>query len=238
MNLRRSFRTTVLAACTLLLLYGNATVAVAQNQSASPSKLHPGDLNTEFSRVYTFVDKTGLGHQHAIEGKLESGTLQLGAQTNAGELVFDMTSFDADTPRARKYIGLSGTTDSGTRRDVNANMKGTDILNVSRYPTATFAIKSALAAQETAGSSKAVYELVGEFTLHGRKRPLTVKAEVEQERGWLHVRGNFVIKQTDFGITPFSKAFGAIGVANALRIHGDLWVAPSIESTVPTSVDQ
>jgi hypothetical protein len=51
--------------------------------------------------------------------------------------------------------------------------------------------------------------------------------DVEQARGWLHVRGEFTIKQTSFGITPYSKAFGAIGVADRLRIHGDLWVAPS-----------
>jgi len=43
----------------------------------------------------------------------------------------------------------------------------------------------------------------------------------------LHIRGNFTILQTDYGITPYSKAFGAIGVANPLRIYGDLYVAPT-----------
>ena len=39
------------------------------------------------------------------------------------------------------------------------------------------------------------------------------------------VRGAFRVKQTDFGITPFSKAFGTIGVADTLVIYGELYVA-------------
>jgi hypothetical protein len=54
-----------------------------------------GKVNTEFSRVYIFVDKAGVvGHKHAVEGKLVSGDL---FQNNSreGALVFDMQSFDA-----------------------------------------------------------------------------------------------------------------------------------------------
>lgn len=203
-------------------------VAVSDPQSkqavATPN---PGDVNVKVSRVYTFVDKSGLGHQHAIEGKLSSGSLMLGVDSSAGQIVIDMRSFEADTIEARRYLGLSGSTDESTRSKVNANMNGSDVLNVQKYPRATFDVTSALPTGKKSSRGLPTYDLRGNFTLHGTKRPIQVIAEVEQARGWLHVRGYFVIKQTSFGITPYSKAFGAIGVSDSLRIHGDLWVAPN-----------
>jgi polyisoprenoid-binding protein YceI len=108
-------------------------------------------------------------------------------------------------------------------------MKGRAVLDVSRYPSATFDVASAKATDRKSKSGLPIYELLGTFTLHGKQRPLRVLADVEQARGWLHVRGSFSVKQTSFGITPYSKAFGVIGVADALRIHGDLWVAPNTQ---------
>jgi polyisoprenoid-binding protein YceI len=213
----------------LVLLWIPAVWAQDADRGAKTEEsAQPGDVNVRVSRVFTFVDKTGLGHQHAIEGNLAVGsTLKLGAESEAGKLVFDMRSFDADTSTARRYLGLSGVTDASTRSKVNANMKGRDVLNVQQYPLATFDVRSALATGKKSQRGLPTYELAGTFQLHGTSKPLRILAEVEQARGWLHVRGNFAISQTSYGITPFSKVFGAIGVTDSLRIHGDLWVAPS-----------
>ena len=69
------------------------------------------------------------------------------------------------------------------------------------------------------------YQLDGDFTLHGVTRPIRVVADVEEANGWLHLRGGFSILQTQFGMTPYTKAFGAVGVTDRLDIWGDLWVA-------------
>lgn len=215
-----------LATVALLFVLGLNT-AVAQDAAETAPSFQPADVQIQASRVFVFVEKTGLVHQHGVEAKLNASTLVLAANENAGQLVFDMTSFDADTPVARKYVGLSGTTDDGTRTAVNKNMKGSAVLNVTQFPTATFDVASAKATGQTSGSGLPVYQLDGQFTLHGTKRPLSIMVEVEQSRGWLYVRDNFTIKQTDFGITRYSKAFGAIGVADELKIYGDLFVAPN-----------
>jgi hypothetical protein len=39
------------------------------------------------------------------------------------------------------------------------------------------------------------------------------------------LRGNFTILQSDFGITPYKAALGAVGVADELKIWGDIWIA-------------
>ena len=202
----------------------SATQTTTAAKPAAPS--HPGDVHLDSSRIYVFVDKTGFGHQHAVMGKLASGNLRLDG-SGAGQLVFDMTSFDADSDHARKYLGLSGSTDASTRQQVNANMLGADVLNVKRYPEARFDLQSAKSLDKPSRRGLPQYELQGDFTLHGVKRSIRFTADGEEQNGWLHLRGGFSILQSHYGITPFSKAFGAVGVADQLQIWGDLWVLPA-----------
>jgi polyisoprenoid-binding protein YceI len=191
----------------------------------------PGEVNTERSRVYIHVGKTGLGHEHAVAGVLKAGHLTLDVAERAGEVVFDMTKFVADPDYARKYIGLQGVSDASTRGKVTANMLGPDVLDVARHSTAIWTISSARATGKQSRRGQPLYEFHGEFTLHGTTRPLRLLAEAEQRDGWFHIVGNFSLLQTDYGIRPFSKAFGAIGVADQLTIYGDLWVASDTTAT-------
>lgn len=194
-------------------------------QAAEPkTTLAPGEVDPRISRAYIYVGKTGLGHEHAVVGAVKSGSIDLGAAQNAGEIVFDMRTFTADTPEARRYIGLQGTTDASTRQQVTANMLGADVLNVGRFPTATFKIHSAVLTKNKSRSGKPQYQLDGKFTLHGVTQPLRLFAEADEVQGKVHLRGSFAIFQTSFGIRPFSKAFGAVGVTNQLTIHGDIWL--------------
>ena len=183
-----------------------------------------GDVDLAGSRVYVFVGKTGLGHNHAVVGLLQAGRVVIGAAEQAGMLVFDMQSFRADTAEARKALGLQGQTDSWTQQQVTTNMTGPDVLDVAHHPTATFQIRSALAAPRQAANRPPVYELVGVFTLRGQAREVVIPVEVEQRGGWLRLRGMFSIKQTDFGMKPYTKLGGAVGVADELRINGDVLV--------------
>ena len=68
-------------------------------QQVSGAKEAKVDLKT--SRVYILVDKLRLGHPHGVEGNLKSGKLKLDAKSDAGQLVFDMSTFAADTDSAR-----------------------------------------------------------------------------------------------------------------------------------------
>lgn len=204
----------------------------ATEGSEAEESLEPAQVSLTKSRVYVFVDKTGFGHQHGIEGRLKSGNVNLGALEDAGELVFDMRSFDGDTDAARRYVGLQGSTDLSTRRQVTDNMKNAQILNVAQYPTATFAIKSATSTDRKSSKGIPLYELTGNFTLRGKQSPLKFEAEAETKDGFTHIRGHFSILQTQYGITPFRKALGTIGVADQLVIHGDLWVAAEESAAV------
>lgn len=198
--------------------------AVAQRIEAA--KKPTGNVDLERSRVYILVGKTGFGHEHGVTGQLAAGQLVLGAAKDAGEIVFDMTTFAADTAAARKFVGLTGETDEDTQKQVNANMLGKDVLNVAKFPTATFRIDSALPIKGPAGSKANYFQLEGAFTLHGVERPIKFTCAASPlKEGGSHVATKFKIRQSDFGIKPFTKALGAVGVADELTIWGDLVVA-------------
>jgi hypothetical protein len=74
--------------------------------------------------------------------------------------------------------------------------------------------------------------------LHGVTRPIQVVAEAEEQKGWLHLRGGFTMLQSQFGITPFTKAFGAVGVADELKVYGDLWFARERQEVVAAAAAQ
>lgn len=200
-------------------------VAAAAGTARGQQPPAAGDVDIAGSRVYVFVGKTGLGHEHAVTGAVAAGRVRLGAAERAGTLVFDMRSFRADLPEARKLLGLEGETDPGTRKQVDDNMLGPAILDVSRHPTATLEIRSALPATQRSADGKTAYDLVGMFTLHGTARPVAIRAEAEMAGSVVRLWGSFVIRQTDYGIKPFSKLGGVIGVADELRIYGDIRVA-------------
>lgn len=199
----------------------------------APAVYEPGDFYLPASRVYIFVDKRGAGHEHAVEGSLKQGSLRLDAPQNAGQLVFDMRTFAADTDAAREYLGLSGTTDPSTKRQVTAEMKGTAVLDAGQFSTATFVVRTVKKMPQPSARQLPQFQLAGDFTLHGTTQPIEAVADVEENAGWIHVRGGFTMLQTQFGIRPLTKAFGALGVADELKVYGDFWLAKQRETAPP-----
>lgn len=179
------------------------------------------------SRVYVRVGSaTRLGHRHAVEGKLKSGTISLGA---GGQLVFDMSSFQADTPEARKRVGLGGAKVSANEaKKVNNTMRGADVLDVEKFPTATYKIIVIKPAQKQEAGAPGAYEVNGRLTLHGAEQPLRFKAKLERtnKEGVVKLGGSFALKQTAYGMTPYSAAGGLAKVADELEIYAELLLSP------------
>jgi hypothetical protein len=198
-----------------------------QDTGAKKVDYQPGDLNLEVSRVYIFVDKTNnLGHSHGVEGKLKGGQVLPDSQSTS-KLVFDMRSFVADTETARKVFAIEASIDAATVKKVNQNMLGKEILDVQRFPEASLDKATLKKTGKQSAKGLDEYQLEGDFTLHGVSRHVVIPCENEVKDGWHHLRGRFSIRQTDFGIKPYTKAFGAVGIKDELVIMGDLWVVPS-----------
>ncbi len=181
---------------------------------------------TGSSRVYAKVTSaTRLGHNHGIEGRLASGEVTLGGP---GVLVFDMTSFTADTPQARQYVGLADQLSASDAAKVSANMRGGDVLDVGRYPQATCAVTELAPAGGQQPGQPGAYRVSGRFTLHGVTQPTAFNATVEatDRPGVLRARGSFAIRQTAFGIRPYTALGGLVGISDRLDVWGDLVLVP------------
>jgi polyisoprenoid-binding protein YceI len=186
-------------------------------------RLRANEIDTDLSRVFIFVDKTGFGHQHAVVGRLKSGYLRV-AKESAGKILFDMPTFRADVQEARRRVGLEGAASEQEQEQVTANMLGASVLDVAQFPTALFAVATVRRFDERNPTGMPQFALDGDFTLHGVTRRINVTATGEKDRGFLHLKGNFPLRQTDFGIRPFKKALGAVGVADVLTVYADLWI--------------
>ena len=210
---------------------GTSGLTFAQSPRETPARRLPGrpiasrdgQIDTDLSRVFVFVDKTGFGHQHGVVGRLKSGNL-LVANESAGRMVFDLSSFAADTESARRRVGLEGNSSDTEQEQVTANMRGAAVLDVERFPTAEFVLSSVRRFDQKDANGNTQFGLDGDFTLHGTTRRVHITATGSQERGFLHLKGSFPLRQTDFSIRPFKKALGAVGVADVLTVYGDLWV--------------
>jgi polyisoprenoid-binding protein YceI len=179
-------------------------------------------VDKDASRVYIKVDRTNrLGHLHGVEGMLSAGSMTLGGP---GKLVFDMTTFTADTAVARKYVGIDGEVSAADARKVNDNMRGADCLDVAKFPAAQFTMTTIHPADGQAVGAAGRYLIDGQFTLHGVTRQLQILTELSgtQTPGTASLKGWFTISQKDYGMKPFSVAGGAIAVEDKLTIYGNL----------------
>ena len=195
---------------------------------AAQSKTYQVDTDT--SRIFVKVGSaTRLGHPHGVEARLKSGKLTLGGD---GELVFDMGSFTADTLESRKRAGLEGekVSDSDAKK-VTQNMRGADVLDVTRFPTATFQMTAVKALDGQAAGAPGMYQLEGSFTLHGTEKKIQLKAKLEsaEPQGQMKLAGSFTIKQSDYGVKPYSTFGGLVRVADELEINGDLLLVPPVK---------
>jgi polyisoprenoid-binding protein YceI len=81
------------------------------------------------------------------------------------------------------------------------------VLPPSQFPTIEF--KSRIVAAIDDG-----VQVVGDLTIAERARPVAVDVTIAQRGDTLTATGTFSVKQTDFGIKPYSAAGGTIKVAD------------------------
>jgi polyisoprenoid-binding protein YceI len=160
-----------------------------------------------------------------VEGKVKSGKLTLGGE---GEIVFDMKTFTADTAEARQRFSLKGKVSSSEAKKVTTAMLSDQVLDVEKFPTATFRITSIAPADKQAAGEPGNYLLEGPFTLHGVEKKLAFKARLEagEKKGMFKLSGAFPIKHSDHGMKPVSALGGLASVADELQIAGDLILTP------------
>jgi hypothetical protein len=150
-----------------------------------------------------------LGHNHVLGlPPLRGGVQMPGAVLDLG---FRLDELEFDRPAWRAALGpdFASVPDADTIAATRRNML--IALEAERYPLVR------LQAQGLAGET-----LQLDLTLHGQTRRLSVPLQLDQQAHSLRARTRFALKQSDFGIQPFSVLGGLLAVQDELLIEADL----------------
>jgi polyisoprenoid-binding protein YceI len=205
----------------LVLFLSISVVAVGSRSRAetstptAPAERSQYRIDAKKSRFIVETETSGLStmfaHDHKIEVGDFSGVASFGANNFSG------ASFDL-TAKAGS-LHLIGEKNVGEREAVEGALRE-DVLETSKYPEISFKTKRVTSARRGDGTWDV--RLVGELSLHGVKRAVTIPARVSLEGDALHAIGVFELRQTDFDITPFSFVKGTVAIKDVITLSFDM----------------
>jgi polyisoprenoid-binding protein YceI len=144
-----------------------------------------------------------LAHDHIIRAIDLEGTIALDPNNHENSKV------SISLPTKDLQL-IDSQLSSSDRSEIVKNMRSS--LDVSRFPSILFA--STKVSEKTGG-----VEVLGELRIKGRAKGMSVFVRLERQEGLLIASGRFSALHSDFGIKPYSAAFGTIRVADELRFE-------------------
>jgi hypothetical protein len=148
------------------------------------------------------------------------------AQARA-DLYVALTAFEVDPPALRDKSGLPGQLTAEEIAQTREHMLN-DVLDAEQNPWVTVhATWAAEAPKHTL--------LLAQLTLHGVTRAVQIPVSFAQDEQRLKASGQFQIRQSDFGLTPYSLLGGALAVEDAVRVsfHLEATRSSNVHNTNP-----
>ncbi len=195
----------------LVLATAALTAALAVGHAVGAASPRTFTVDPGQSRALIDVGKSGAfsfaGHTHEVEAPLTSGVIHLDTDDPSHDDV--RLEFNAAAMR----VTGKGESASDVPK-VTETMLSDMVLDASRYPAIVFE-STGVTAKGTAAALD--LSVTGRLTIHGKTQTVTAPVSVKVAGDRLTATGKFVIKQTDFGITPISVG-GVVKVKNELNI--------------------
>ncbi|MCM3872962.1 MAG: YceI family protein [Pyrinomonadaceae bacterium] len=140
-----------------------------------------------------------------------------------GESQFVPGTFEAASLKVTvnvNSLAVSGDVKEKDRLEMERTMRE-EVLEVEKYPEIVFLSTNISASRLAEGRYRA--RIIGDLTLHGvAQKNLWISAETTVIGDSLRAQGEFSLKQTDFGIKPYSVAGGTIKLKNELKFAFDI----------------
>lgn len=148
-----------------------------------------------------------MGHDHAVASHDVRGYIL--PDEGRADLYVPLSSLSVDEAALRTEAGMESQPPQdaidGTRRNMLER-----VLEVDRFPFAFIRI-TRQSADDTV--------LAVMITLHGTSRRYEVPVQLERQAHRIAVSGQMTIRQSDFGITPFSVLGGALQVQDRIDLR-------------------
>ncbi len=200
-----------------LILSWSPTVAAAQS-SARDSLTY---IIHQESRFKVETRKAGLlgflGHEHVVRARAFSGRIVYYPEAPLRSRVEITVLSDS--------LEILTNADTSDLRKMTEVMR-TEVLKVEQYPTITFVSRSVAATDHG-------LRVDGALTMVGETREITFDVTVDANAYTFRTAGTFSVKQTDFGIKPYSAASGMVKVADEVTFHFDVLATLALEYPEP-----
>jgi len=174
--------------------------------------------------VYRGGTLASAGHNHVIASHDLSGAVYIPSavmqssfevHVPVGTLTVDEAELRAQQPAAEFPPDVSESAKQGTRR----NMLGEALLDAQRNPEIVLQSLQLEPAGSAAANSGAVLAHV-QSSVRGQLRTFTVPVRYRLEgKGALEISGEFPLRQSELGLTPFSAMLGALQVQDEMRVN-------------------
>ncbi len=221
-------------ACLLLVAALSSCAPVIKQSPAPPTPVatdYPADLHgatlyrlaPEQSKLYILVYRGGtlanLGHNHVISSATLSGYVWLheSLAKSGFTLQLPVNELTIDAPQARAEHGadFATTVTDEARAGTKRNVLKPEQLDGLQYPL--IRLRSV-----NISGTRAQPAVRVQITIKNQSREFEVPVKLSTTDKTLNVTGQFAVRQTDFGIQPYSVAMGAIQVLDQLTIKFEL----------------
>jgi polyisoprenoid-binding protein YceI len=162
---------------------------------------------------------SGLAHDHHFE------VTDWSARASIDEDRLEATSVEVALS-ARSLVDRQEALSEADRRKVNRQAAGPEVLDAAAHPTILFRSERFEVSPGRA-PGRAAGTLHGTLSLRGVSRPARVELQAERDGERWRVRGSARVKQSDFGIRPFSGFGGTVGTKDELRIELAIALVPA-----------
>lgn len=157
-----------------------------------------------------------VGENHVITSRDFTGSVLFAEQVTDSKVtvVIPVKTLVVDDPQARKAAGpgFSGALSPEDRAATRVNMLGARVLDAQRHGSIKVNAR-------VVGGKLPDLQLDAQITLRGTTRRVPARVTVRRETGRLVATGQLEIRQSDFGIEPFSMLAGALQVKDEVKIE-------------------
>ena len=212
-----------LAACASQLPQQDAPTALWEPLQRQAGEL-PLGIDKPASKLRAYVFRAGavarLGHNHVLsasefDAQALLGEAGLGSARLQMHLRLDQLQLDDPSLRAELGGAFAKPLDAEAIQGTRANMLGERGLQAASHPFLR------LRSLKLVGEAPRLAALV-EIELHGQRRQQWLALRVDDQGQRLIVSGSLVLRQTDYGLQPFSLLGGLLAVADEIVVEFEL----------------
>ena len=195
---------------------------------ARSSKVYVVDPAASTLRIYVYRNGAAaqLGHNHVLSAPKFEGYVSLPSEKAADaqfEVRIALNDLVVDDPAIRTETGgnFSGKRSPSDVEGTRDNMLSERGFDAERFPIVR------LRSTGVEGDWPVLVAQV-EITLHGVTRVLPVSLRAYHDDKQLTASGSFLLRQSDFGMTPFSALGGLMAVQDGVVISFELKANPAV----------